>query len=70
MYFKIHCDYETSKKAGADGMFQVVDIMTDKDEDLTHFINQGTHYHSLDEVKKDLAKELPISVDEIELEEV
>ena len=70
MYFKIHCDYETSKKAGAGGMFQVVYIINDKDEDFTHFIDQGTHYHSLDDVKKDLAKKLQISVDEIELEEV
>jgi type I restriction enzyme S subunit len=69
MYFRVHCDYETSRTAGAGEMFQIIDVKDDNDKDFTHLIDQGQHYHSLDEVRNDLAAQLNISASDIEIDE-
>lgn len=54
---EINCDYETSERCGAGGMFQVysVEAVTEYGNfDITEQIDQGKHYSSLDEVAKDL----------------
>lgn len=50
----IKCDWETSDRAGAGGMFQVIRVRTSDGTDLTKKIDQGYHYETLEEVVKDL----------------
>jgi hypothetical protein len=54
-YITVYCDYETSTRAGADGMFQVIDL-TEGGEDVTHLVDQGVHWSSLRELERYLAK--------------
>lgn len=50
MSFKLNLDWETSESAGAEGMFQVISIKDDDDNDVTdqYKINHGKHYSSLE----------------------
>lgn len=54
----IYTNYERSEHAGAGGCFQIVDIYIEADKDesiLTDLdIDQGRHYHNIDEVLQDL----------------
>jgi len=59
--FYVRLDYETSTRAGAGEMFQVVRIWDEDGKDYTSHIDQGIHYHSLDQVREDLAKSLGCS---------
>ncbi|MEZ8048079.1 MULTISPECIES: restriction endonuclease subunit S [Vibrio] len=67
LYFQVYLDYETSSKAGADGMFQVISVMDDNDKDMTDLIDQGQHYASLEDLKRDIANELGVSGNLIKL---
>lgn len=67
MHLFINLDYETSERCGAGGMFQVISITDEQDNDYTNHVDQGTHYSNLQEVKVDLEKSLGF---EVELEEV
>ena len=69
-YFLVHLDYETSARAGAGGMFQVISIEDDDGKDFTHLVDQGQHYASLDDLKSDIASALKVATRQIELEEV
>lgn len=69
-YFLVHLDYETSERAGAGGMFQVISIEDDEGKDFTYLVDQGFHYSSLDELGEDIASALKVSLHQIELEEV
>ncbi len=72
-HYEVHQDWETGEQAGASGMFQVIDLQEINDSesiDRTYLINQGNHYHSLDELTKDISIATGISVDEITIEEV
>ena len=69
-FFNVHLDYETSEHAGAVGMFQVISIEDDDGKDYTDLINQGVHYHSLNDLRGDIAVALKVSIEHIELEEV
>lgn len=54
---KINCDYETSERCGAGGMFQVCSVtaITEYGEfDITEHVDQGKHYSELDEVAEDM----------------
>jgi type I restriction enzyme S subunit len=69
-HFLVNLDYETSERAGAGGMFQVISIEDEEGKDFTHLVDQGVHYPSLDELGADLASALKVSQHQIELEEV
>jgi hypothetical protein len=45
-------DRETSEGAGAGGTFQVVSLEDDEGNDLTALVDQGKHFHSIDELKQ------------------
>jgi type I restriction enzyme S subunit len=68
-HFQAQLDYETSERAGAGGMFQVISIEDDEGKDFTHLVDQGRHYASLDDLKVDLASTLKVAAKQIELEE-
>ena len=70
MEYTVHCDYETSKRAGAGGHFQVIDLKDDNDNDCTNLIDQGKHYSSLDELRADIAAATGANAADIILTEV
>lgn len=63
----VHLDYETSARAGAGEMFQVFSIKDADGKDYTSLIDQGTHYHSLDDLQNVLAARFGVSPSEITL---
>lgn len=69
-YFEVHLDYETSERAGAGGMFQVISLEDEDGKDFTHLVDQGQHYASLDELKDDIASALKVEAGQVELEVV
>lgn len=69
-YLQAQLDYETSERAGAGGMFQVISIEDDEGKDYTHLVDQGRHYASLDALKDDLASALGVAVTQVDLEAV
>jgi type I restriction enzyme S subunit len=68
-HYTIHCDYETSERVGAGGMFQVVSLTDQNGVDCTDLVNVGKHYRSLPAVKKDIATKIKKKLSEIELDE-
>jgi type I restriction enzyme S subunit len=68
-YFLVHLDYETSERAGAGGMFQVISIEDAEGNDKTNLVDQGTHYHDLAGLTADLAKALGVPASEIDVQE-
>jgi type I restriction enzyme S subunit len=69
-HFLVHLDYETTERAGAGGMFQVLSIEDEEGKGFTHLVDQGIHYSSLDDLRNDIASALKVSLHQIELEEV
>ena len=69
-YFQVQLDYETSERAGAGGMFQVISLEDDEGKDFTHLVDQGQHYASLDDLRDSLARALKVAAGQIELEAV
>jgi type I restriction enzyme, S subunit len=69
-HFEVHLDYETSERAGAGGMFQVISLEDEDGKDFTHLVDQGQHYASLDELKDDIASALKVAAGQIEVEAV
>jgi len=67
-FFIVEQDFETLSRAGAEGLFQVISLVDSEDEDRTELVNVGQHYHSLEDLKVDLAKRLMTSIEKIELE--
>lgn len=67
--FAVLLDRETSERAGAGGMFQVIAVEDGDGKDFTHLVDQGRHYASLQEVKEDLARALDVAVLQVELDE-
>ena len=49
-------DRETSEGAGAGGTFQVVKLEDDEGNNLTSWVDQGTYFHDLEEVKQAIVK--------------
>lgn len=68
-HFQAQLDYETSERAGAGGMFQVISIEDDEGKDFTHLVDRGRRYASLDDLEVDLASTLKVAAKQIELEE-
>ncbi|MBT2641741.1 hypothetical protein J7I80_05860 [Bacillus sp. ISL-41] len=53
MVILIQADYETAERIGASGTFQVISITVD-DVDYTGKIDQGKHYHSGEELERNI----------------
>jgi len=49
-------DRETGERAGAGGTFQVVGLEDDQGNDLTDLVDQGAHFHNIDELKQAIIK--------------
>lgn len=69
-YFEVMLDYETSERAGAGGMFQVILLSDDQGRNRSDMVDQGWHYSSLDELAKDIARAIDVDVRQIDLHEV
>lgn len=69
-YFEVQLVYETSERAGAGGMFQVISLEDEDGKDFTHLVDQGQHYASLDKLKDDIASALKVEAGQVELEVV
>jgi hypothetical protein len=54
-YVEVSCDYETSERAGASGMFQVVEP-TQNGEDVTDLVDQGIHFIALNHLRRHLRR--------------
>ena len=63
LWVDINPDWETGERAGAGGTFQVISITDENGRDLTKLINQGYHYHAVEDVLKDLSEKLGLDVD-------
>lgn len=52
----ITSDYETSKRAGAEGMFQVANIkaLDGAGIEVSAYIDAGKHFSSIDEIRDEL----------------
>ena len=63
----IHADYERSEHAGAGGCFQIGDISIEGDTTESILdkvvVDQGKHYHSVDEV----INELGVDVNKVDI---
>jgi hypothetical protein len=57
MHYSIQIDRETSKRAGAGGMLQVVSITDDNDTDVTGLVDQGRHFSTIGDVVHEIARE-------------
>ena len=70
VHFDVQLDYETSERAGAGGMFQVISIEDEGGKDCTTLVNQCIHFHGLGDLKQALAEKLGKHPSEISLSEV
>ena len=66
--FEVYCDYESSRHAGAGGMFQVIEL-TEDGEDVTDLVDQGIHFVDLNHLRRYLHQRLGGDV-EVDVEEV
>jgi type I restriction enzyme S subunit len=69
-YFEVQLDYETAEHAGASGMFQVISVEDEDGKDCIQLVDQGQHYASLDDLKKDIASALKVAARQVDLEAV
>ncbi|MCI0558248.1 MAG: hypothetical protein MN733_07110 [Nitrososphaera sp.] len=69
-YFEVRLDYETSNRAGAGGMFQVISVRDSEGEDRTSLVDQGMHFDNLEALRQHLARQLNVAASDVELEEV
>lgn len=69
-YFTVQLDYETSERAGAGGVFQVISLEDEDGKNFTHLVDQGQHYASLGELKEDIANALKVDARQVDLEAV
>ena len=51
-HITVQLDRETSERAGAGGTFQVITIEDDEGNNLTSWVDQGRHFHDLEELKR------------------
>ncbi|MEL6692273.1 MAG: hypothetical protein AAFQ12_04470 [Pseudomonadota bacterium] len=62
--YRVQPDYETAQRAGADGTFQIIELMwlSPTDEiDHTHLVDQGTHWSNLKELEDFLSKKTGVN---------
>jgi hypothetical protein len=46
-----HLDRAKGESVGAGGTFQVISLTDDEGNDLTDLVDQGTHFHNIDELR-------------------
>jgi hypothetical protein len=51
-----HLDRARSESAGAGGTFQVGSLTDDEGNDLADLVDQGTHFHNIDELRHAIIK--------------
>ncbi len=68
MLFTITCDYEAFGPSGR--TFQVMEVQAEDGTDYSFLISPEKPYFNHREVKEDIAKQLQVEVDEVELEEI
>ena len=49
-------DRKAGERVGAGGTFQVVRLEDDEGNNLTSWVDQGTHFHDLEELKQAIVK--------------
>lgn len=69
-YFTVNLDYETSERASASGMFQVISVEDSSGKDFIHLVDQSQQYALVDDLKQDIARALKVDVNQVELEVV
>lgn len=69
-YFEVQLDYETSERAGASRMFQVISVEDEDGKDCIHLVDQGQHYASLDDLKESISSALKVEARQVDLEVV
>ena len=60
-WFTVYPDYETLAHAGAEGMFQIIELMEGEgrdEQDLTHLVDQGVMFSDAKHVEQYLTQEL------------
>ncbi len=65
----VQIDTETAERCGASGTFQVISIDDYMGISYTNLVDVGFHYHSFEQLKKDLSKQLKVDISNIELSE-
>jgi type I restriction enzyme, S subunit len=69
-HFEVTLDYATSERAGTSGMFQVVALTDDEQNDRCSLVDQGTPYPSLQALANAIATTMGVSAEQIELNEI
>jgi hypothetical protein len=62
-------DHETGEGAGAGGTFQVINLEDDEQKDLTALVDQGVHFHNIDELKQAIVRGFTARLEVTEEEE-
>lgn len=70
MHFNVSLDWGDEVNAGPTGTFQVVDLTDDDDRSYTKYVDQSHHYHNLDELRQDLAKNMHLPEHNVFIDEI
>lgn len=65
----VQIDTETAERCGVVGTFQVVSIDDFMGVSYTNLVDSGFHYHSFEQLKKDLSEKLKVSISNIDISE-
>ena len=68
MHLTAHLEKETTERAG--DIFRVIELRDDKGRDRTDLVDQGKHYHTVDQLRRDIARETKRALASIHVEEV
>lgn len=69
-HFRAYLDRETSARAGAGELFQIISLEDDDGNVRTDWIDQGHHYADLEALRDDLAKRLGVAPSLVTVEEI
>ncbi|MDH3360059.1 MAG: hypothetical protein OEL55_04235 [Desulfobulbaceae bacterium] len=69
MLFHIICEYSNSGLSSID-TFTVMQLTTEDGSDYSFLTDQSRHYCSFNDLRQEIATQLKVPVDEVELEEV
>lgn len=69
MLFHLICEYSSSDLSSVD-TFSVVQLTTEDGSDYSFLSDQSRHYCSFNDLRQEIANQLKIPVEEVELEEI
>jgi type I restriction enzyme S subunit len=69
-HFRAFLDRETSERAGAGGMFQIISLEDDYGNSRSEWIDHAYHYSDLGELRDQLAERLGVSSNLVTVEEI